>query len=283
MNWNHHRDLMRLMKQIEFEFGKVYPIYDSQAAKSVTGYPSTGSTNSSFGVSGNPPSYFGGGQQQVTSPVGSGMQNIPSAFGMGGMNGMGGAGPSGNIPSTFNQGMTGAGNIPSNFGGPSGSGNVFQMRQDCSQRVSLEIRSTGTLLSQHIDKQKKETAKLFAHASELETVLTSTKESMRTLDLASTEIDQDVKIMQTDVLKKDKLTLTPENVDEIIDEGAANSKFLVDIIAENKAIYDLMYFIENAFKNDSISFESLMKYVREFSTKEFYNRELARKIISGRK
>eukprot|EP01017_Pseudomicrothorax_dubius_P050102 TRINITY_DN9424_c0_g1_i4.p1 TRINITY_DN9424_c0_g1~~TRINITY_DN9424_c0_g1_i4.p1 ORF type:complete len:101 (+),score=30.64 TRINITY_DN9424_c0_g1_i4:83-385(+) len=98
-----------------------------------------------------------------------------------------------------------------------------------------------------------------------------------------TEIDQDVKIMQTDVLKKDKLTLTPENVDEIIDEGAANSKFLVDIIAENKAIYDLMYFIENAFKNDSISFESLMKYVREFSTKEFYNRELARKIISGRK
>jgi len=80
--------------------------------------------------------------------------------------------------------------------------------------------------------------------------------------------------------QNDRLTLTIQTLDDVVQDDRLHSKQIIDVESEIRAVLDLMYFIENAYKRDSITLEMLQKYVRDFSEKEFLLRVQLGKIMN---
>eukprot|EP01017_Pseudomicrothorax_dubius_P043062 TRINITY_DN7113_c0_g1_i10.p1 TRINITY_DN7113_c0_g1~~TRINITY_DN7113_c0_g1_i10.p1 ORF type:complete len:212 (+),score=23.84 TRINITY_DN7113_c0_g1_i10:581-1216(+) len=152
-----------------------------------------------------------------------------------------------------------------------------QALSESEQIILLDAREKGELLEKNIRQNKVELELLDIHRIELEFILNELKNDTALTENGIKEFEKNNGEMQKkfESFKDSRLTL--ENIDDYILDGTPCSKQIIDLVAENKAINDLMVvFIEKKFKGQSADVDTLT--VREFASKEFHNKELLRKI-----
>eukprot|EP01017_Pseudomicrothorax_dubius_P002799 TRINITY_DN10229_c0_g4_i4.p1 TRINITY_DN10229_c0_g4~~TRINITY_DN10229_c0_g4_i4.p1 ORF type:complete len:403 (-),score=55.07 TRINITY_DN10229_c0_g4_i4:68-1276(-) len=269
-SWAQHRDLLRVLKEIQEYFSRVYPIFDSQAVKSTFVPMSTG-TSSAMNT-GAYPSFMP--SVMPTSPKNNVLPPKQEESKESKLEGA--------ANKVFSALTSLASTVQKNIyktDKQKEAERIQKLQEDVAALTVTNLQKQKSDLAYLINEQKINTNMLFDRSAK---ILFQEQEIIRNtakIDSATQELMKDIQTLNPLVEKHDKMVLTHENVDEIIIANKPASKQVIDLVAENKAIYDVLYVLEDSFKNDKITYDVYMKFVREFAVKEFNNRLLCHKIL----
>eukprot|EP01017_Pseudomicrothorax_dubius_P032115 TRINITY_DN4167_c0_g1_i5.p1 TRINITY_DN4167_c0_g1~~TRINITY_DN4167_c0_g1_i5.p1 ORF type:complete len:342 (-),score=71.91 TRINITY_DN4167_c0_g1_i5:116-1141(-) len=270
INWSQHKDVLRVLKQIENEFSSTYPIYDSLAGKPAPQLQSTTSQLNSLVES------VFVGSKVTTSTVLSPKNSVVES--------------NGNELTARARLMMKMSTVASEmknklFANPfeSEHDKLRKLRTETEYNIKKSLQQTTANLVLQITAAKQEANHLFNRGEALEMKCGVTKECLDNIDKMTKEAETENKELESLIAKDDEFVLTKENINNYIQEEEPFSNQIIELEAERKAIFDLLYLLENSCKNDEITFEQYIKFVREYSTREFLNRELCRKAIGSRR
>ncbi|KAL4489938.1 hypothetical protein ABPG72_010837 [Tetrahymena utriculariae] len=273
--WNQHQNIIRLLQQMQKELSEVFPFYEKKqqfqnGMGQAQSNPNSPYNQFNYQNQQRPPSSFqqnpyanqGGYQQnQYNNPYGNYQQP-----------------PNNPLLNNNNNNFTG-GNQPIYMG----VGQQPQYEQQVAVRLKQELETTLKGILEEFNEEKKSSDQLYSIKQKLDENEASCNQLEEDIRIKSSLIQQQISILQEFISQNDSASINKDNVQNFIKEQNPLQSQILELISEQEAIKETIIYIEEAFKQKKIDFETLIKSIQYYSELEFNTKLLLIKCVANYK